>query len=305
VSEPNGKVLAWNQGAEQMYGHSASQMIGQPLAAIVPPDGAAEWKQHVRRAQQGEAAPAFEVVRLKRDGGRVHVSVNLEPVRDAAGKVVAISSIDRDISETKRNEERQRLLLAELDHRVKNTLALVNSIVAHTLDGERSPAEFAAAVQGRLKALGDAHRLLSQSHWQGADLESILREQLVPFRSRRLRNVTLEGPAVRLDSSAALTLSMVVHELATNAAKYGALSVPEGVLDVAWRLEDSATPRVSLEWRENGGPAVKTPERRGFGSTLIERAVSYELGGSTRIEYAPKGARCRIEFPLQPRKRAD
>ncbi len=187
--------------------------------------------------------------------------------------------------------------MAELDHRVKNTLALVNSIVAHTLDG-RSPEQFAAAVQGRLKALGDAHRLLSQSHWQGADLASILREQLVPFRGRRLRNVMLEGPEVRLESGAALTLSMVVHELATNAAKYGALSVPEGALEVAWRLEDSATPSLSLEWRENGGPPVQAPERRGFGSTLIERAVSYELGGSARIEYAAKGARCRIEFPL-------
>jgi two-component sensor histidine kinase len=213
--------------------------------------------------------------------------------------VVAISSIERDISETKRNEERQRLLLAELDHRVKNTLALVNSIVGHTLDSGRSPHEFAAAVQGRLKALGDAHRLLSRSHWDGADLESILREQLMPFRSRRLRNITLKGPAVRLDSSAALTLSMVVHELATNAAKYGALSVPEGALEVAWRLEDSTAPGLSLEWRESDGPAVKAPERRGFGSTLIERAVSYELGGSARLDYTAKGARCRIEFPLQ------
>jgi two-component system CheB/CheR fusion protein len=305
VSEPSGKVLAWNEGAEQMYGHSAAQMIGHPMTAIVPPDGAAAWKQHVRRAQQGEAAPAFEVVRLKRDGGRIHVSVNLEPVRDAAGKVAALSSIERDISDIKRDQERQALLLAELDHRVKNTLALVNSIAAHTLDGGRSPQEFAAAVQGRLKALGDAHRLLSRSHWDGADLESILREQLVPFRSRRLRNVTLAGPEVRLDSSAALTLSMVVHELATNAAKYGALSAPEGVLDVAWRLENTGTPRVSLEWRESGGPAVRAPERRGFGSTLIERAVSYELGGSSRLEYAAKGARCRIEFPLQRQKRAD
>jgi two-component system CheB/CheR fusion protein len=302
VSDPAGKVLAWNEGAAQMYGHSAQQMIGQAMAAIVPPDGASEWKQHVRRALHGEAAPNFEVVRLKRDGSPIHVSVNLEPVRDAAGKVVAISSIERDISEAKGNEQRQALLLAELDHRVKNTLALVNSIVAHTLDGGRSPEEFAAAVQGRLKALGAAHRLLSQSHWQGADLESVLRQQLVPFRSRRLRNVTLAGPEVRLESGAALTLSMVVHELATNAAKYGALSAPEGALEVAWRLENTTTPRVSLEWRESGGPAVKAPERRGFGSTLIERAVAYELGGSSRLDYAAKGARCRIEFPLPPHR---
>jgi two-component system CheB/CheR fusion protein len=305
VSDPAGKVLAWNEGAEQMYGHSAQQMIGQPIGAIVPPDGAAEWKEHVRRAQRGEAAPAFEMVRLTRDGGRLHVSVNLEPVRDPAGKVVALSSIERDISDIKRNQERQALLLAELDHRVKNTLALVNSIIAHTLDAGHSPEEFAAAVQGRLKALADAHRLLSRSHWDGADLEAVLREQLVPFRSRRLRNVKLEGPDVRLQAGAALTLSMVVHELATNAAKYGALSVPEGTLDVAWRLENTASPRVALEWRESGGPAVQAPERRGFGSTLIERAVSYELGGSSRLEYAANGARCHIEFPLQPHKPAD
>jgi two-component system, chemotaxis family, CheB/CheR fusion protein len=299
VTDPSGKVLAWNHGAERMYGYSAKQMIGQQLTAIIPTEGAEEWKQQLKRAQRGEAPPTFELIRQRQDGGRVIASVNVAPVPDAADRVVAISSIERDITEAKRAQERQGLLLAELDHRVKNTLALVNAIVAHTLTNRTTPEEFTQAIQGRLRALGQAHRLLAQNQWHGTQLEAILSEQLVPFRTRRLRSVTLKGPKVSLNSAAALTLSMVIHELAANAAKYGALSTADGALDILWRVENTAAPpRLVLDWQESGGPETGPPERRGFGTELIERAIAYDLGGSARLDYPAGGARCRIEIPL-------
>jgi two-component system CheB/CheR fusion protein len=300
VSDPGGAVVAWNLGAERMFGYLAGEMVGRPVAETLGLQHADVWRQQVRRAQRGDTLPPVDLVRVRKDGSGVHVSASVAAVRDAAGKVVAISSIERDVSEARRNEERQRLLLAELDHRVKNTLAIVTSIVSRTVAADPAARPFAEAIQGRLKALGQAHRVLSHGHWQGSPLAQVLREQLVPFRGRRLRNVRLEGPEVMLAPRAALTLSMAIYELASNAAKYGALSVAEGRLTIEWRMAAAENgSKLVLEWREKDGPAVGRPEGRGFGSDLIERAIPYELGGTARLRYASKGVQCTIEFPLQ------
>jgi two-component sensor histidine kinase len=207
-----------------------------------------------------------------------------------------------DITDRKEAEQRQKLLLDELNHRVKNTLATVQSLATQTLRGAGSPEQFRRTFEARIVALSKTHDLLTTRNWQGAELEEIVAEQLKPYAMDRTRLV-LEGDAVALTPRAALVLSLVFHELATNAAKYGALSTTAGRLEVRWHTEPgqpgTAAPPdcVKLLWCETGGPPVTPPQRRGFGSRLIERSTS-ELDGAAQLEFDPAGLRYSITVPL-------
>ncbi|MHB0768813.1 HWE histidine kinase domain-containing protein [Bradyrhizobium sp. 5.13L] len=212
----------------------------------------------------------------------------------AERKPVAIAGASRDLSELKQAEELQRLLTNELNHRVKNTLATVQSIVNQTL---RAPADVEAArktVNARLLALAGAHDLLTARAWAGADLADLVAGALAPFPASQ---IVLDGPALVVLPTQALALSLALHELATNAAKYGALSRPEGRVEICWTARDD---EVHLSWRESGGPLVAPPSRRGFGSRLIEHA-SRDLAGRFRLEFDPAGVRCRISASLAAR----
>jgi PAS domain S-box-containing protein len=292
--------VSWNRGAEEMYQYAAAETIGHSHFTIIPPNELAEWKQCLRKVMRGEPIATLDVGRVRKDGRRLSVSVNLSVVRDPSGKSMAISSIERDITERKRAEEQQRLLLAELDHRVKNTLAVVGSLVSRTLAAGNPPERFAESIQRRIKALGRAHQLLTQSHWAGAQIRDLVHQQLEGHRSRRSRTLKVAGPAVVLSPTAALTLTMALHELAANAAKYGALSVPQGRVEVTWRVADGKAGRLLvLDWIEEGGPAVSEPKRTGFGTELITRSITFELDGTAKLDFAPEGLRCHLEFPLK------
>jgi two-component sensor histidine kinase len=185
------------------------------------------------------------------------------------------------------------LLVDELDHRVKNILATVQSIAHQTLPPDGATEAFA----GRLTALGRAHSLLAQHRWEGAQLRALVEGALAPYQREQ---VEVDGPDALLEPKAAQVFSMVLHELATNAAKYGALSRRSGRLTVAWELESRAGARqLSLYWAEQGGPAVAEPQRSGFGSKLIRQAVAYELDGEAQLEYRPEGLRCTLVVPLR------
>jgi two-component sensor histidine kinase len=205
----------------------------------------------------------------------------------------------RDITERKRAEERQELLLNELNHRVKNTLATVQSLARQSLRGAASPDLASQTLEARLMALSQTHNLLTQRHWQGAALGDVLAAELAPYMEGARPRVRLQGPPVNLPPQAALALGMTFHELATNAAKYGALSMPEGEVAITWEADRGESPRVRLCWVESGGPPVEEPTRRGFGSRLIERGVRNELGGVLRLEFRREGLRCEIELPLE------
>jgi two-component sensor histidine kinase len=197
-------------------------------------------------------------------------------------------------------EDQQRILLRELNHRMKNSFAAVRSIAAQTLSHAADPEEFQRAFDGRLAALARASTLLIEGNWQAADLRSLIEASLEPFRTND--NLRLAGPHVSLPSEMTLTLGLALHELATNAAKYGAFSVPEGRVEIVWAREgEGAGSRLILDWTEQGGPPVAAPERRGFGRTLIERSIAYELDGSAELTFAPEGVRCHIEVPLGAR----
>jgi two-component sensor histidine kinase len=203
----------------------------------------------------------------------------------------------QDITERKNAERRQKLLVDELNHRVKNTLATVQSLASQTSRSAPSPKEFSRAFEGRLIALSKAHDQLTRHHWENAELRSLLSGSLAPYAAASDR-VVLRGEDVVLRPRAVLTLAMAVHELTTNAAKYGSLSVPTGRVEIRWDVTDEdGRKHLRIEWIESGGPAVSVPKRRSFGSRLIEGSIAAELGGIAKLDYAPDGLRCEMLIP--------
>lgn len=222
--------------------------------------------------------------------------------RDPDGKARRVANIVVDVTERKKAEERTRLLIDELNHRVKNTLATVQAIVAQTLNGEGSAADRRETIEARLQSLSRSHNLLTRENWEGAALHEVVREALRPFiRSQDGRQVSVDGPQLLLRPKVALSLGMALHELATNASKYGALSADVGQVAVWWTPSTAdGVPFLDLFWQERGGPTVHPRSRRGFGSRLIEQGLAHELGGSARLDYLPDGLYCTIRFPMPP-----
>ncbi len=220
------------------------------------------------------------------------------PHRDAEGRIVRWFGTNTDISGEREAAARQQLLMDELNHRVKNTLATVQSIAAQLLKGT-SDVELRETFDGRLVALSRTHDLLARDSWEAAPLRDLLLQEFEPYRSEEGTRFVVEGPDLGLNPKAALTLGMAFHELATNAAKYGALSKPAGQVRVTWEVSRASGPRaLRLKWVETGGPPVKKRRHKGFGSTLIERGLSLELGGEVRVEFDPSGLICTMEIPL-------
>lgn len=220
---------------------------------------------------------------------------------DDTGRAVSMAGVSLDISARKAAEERQRLLLDELNHRVKNTLATVQSIAVQTRRDTLDAAGFERAFLERLNALARVHDLLSRVAWEGASLADVVSQTLAPHfvASNRGGRLSLDGPDVRLGPNAAVTLTMAFHELATNAAKYGALSVESGRVQVRWRADDPRVPSaIEITWRESGGPAVVPPARRGFGTRFIETGLAREFDGTVELVFNPEGVRCRMTIPL-------
>jgi len=213
------------------------------------------------------------------------------------GSFAGYTGCNVDVTEAMVAQEQQRLLINELNHRVKNTLATVQSIAAQTARRADSPEDFREKFETRLIALSQTHNALTRGGWESASLSELLGQEFKPYASEQVR---LDGPEVDLPPRTAVTLGMVFHELATNAAKYGALSTPAGSVSVSWRtvLASGAAPRLILRWREAGGPPVRTPTRSGFGSRLIEGSVKGELGGVSRMVFDPEGFHCRLEIVL-------
>jgi two-component sensor histidine kinase/PAS domain-containing protein len=216
---------------------------------------------------------------------------NKEPV----GSVVTLT----DITARKRAEDQQTMLVAELNHRVKNILAIVNSVAGQTVRASPSLASFSTAFSGRIKALALAHDVLTRTRWIGIGLNELLTAVLEPHRGVDQARVTLQGPPVLLPAQAVMPLSMAVHELATNASKYGALSVPQGTVAIDWTLRNDGTPRVDITWIERGGPRVEPPGGSGFGTKLIDRVVGYDLDGKASLAFDSGGLRAVLSFPLK------
>jgi two-component sensor histidine kinase len=227
------------------------------------------------------------------------ISLTVSPVKNAEGEIVGASKIARDITERKRAEAREKVLMAELDHRVKNVFARVAMVVMSSRNDSSSIDEYARALDGRIRALGAAHALLNQGGWRSVGLDAVIRNQLAPYATGA--NITICGSDVMLTTIATQAVAMAIHELVTNAAKYGALSVPNGRVSVNWerRSGGDAAANLVLVWREFGGPPTASEVRLGYGTRLIRELVPYELGGKVDLVFATEGVSCRIEFPLE------
>ncbi|AZQ67486.1 PAS domain S-box protein [Silicimonas algicola] len=210
-----------------------------------------------------------------------------------------VAILFQDISERKRHEAEREMMMGELNHRVKNMLAVVQSIASQTLRSSPDPADFVPAFQERVQALGQAHGLLTKDRWRRTDLRELADAVLGSFVDGQHRLV-LEGPEVRLSPNAAITISMALHELSTNALNYGALASSDGTVRLSWELrEDQEGQRLEVSWSEHDGPRVEAPEREGFGSRMLERGIAYELDGKVTLDYAPTGLTCRMSFPAE------
>jgi PAS domain S-box-containing protein len=216
----------------------------------------------------------------------------------AAGQPVRLPGIVVDITERKKAEEHRELLINELNHRVKNTLATVQSIASQTLRNPDTTEAARSAMEARLLALSRAHDVLTRENWEGAGLIEIVREAMAPYRHEHENHLYIEGPDVRLSPRTALAIAMALQELATNAVKYGALSNADGEVQVAWSVEQKGEKRLHLTWSETNGPKVEAPKRRGFGTRLIERSLAQDLNGEAQITFAPTGIICTVDAPL-------
>src|SRR5215213_4951637 len=301
--DAEGRFLRVNEAICAITGMSKDEMVGWSLLGRTHPDHRLEDEDLFRRQVEGELGMySIEKRFIRKDGRVIWIAVRSSSVCDAEGKFLYGVRVVQDITERKAAEERQKILIDELNHRVKNTLATVQSLAAQTAHGAPSQKAFQQAFEGRLIALGKAHDQLTLRHWENADLRDILSAVTAPYGTHGYNQIALVGEGVTLPPRAALTLAMAFHELATNAAKYGALSVPSGKVEVRWDAAWAAvqTPsRLQISWHEQGGPPVHAPARRGFGTKFIESSISFELSGTAQMSFDRLGVRCMIELPVE------
>jgi PAS domain S-box-containing protein len=285
----DGIITSWNRGAERIFGYTAEEAIGQPIMIVIPRDRQDEERMILTRIRRGERIDHFETVRQHKHGSLIVVSLSVSPVMTAEGKIVGASKIARDITEQKRSQERIATLAQEAEHRSKNLLASVQASVslsqADTSEGLKE------AIEGRIRALANVHSLFVDTRWIGAELSMIASQELAPYSQDDGARVGIEGPQVLLEPNAAQAIAMTLHELATNAAKYGALSTPEGRIVLQW--SHAADGELSIRWTEMGGPAVQMPTLRGFGSRVTQRMIG-QLKGEINFDWRTEGLVCEI-----------
>ena len=284
----------WDDGQYRIFGvdRSRFRVTAENVRTLIHPD---DWGQLQTVLDQllNERKPVQSEFRVQRPNGEVRWCIGTAaPSMDATGRVARISGVTVDITDRKEAEERQGLLAREVDHRAKNALALVQSIVRLTKSG--NIASYTAAVEGRIRALSRAHTILSQSRWQGADIRGLVDEELAPYRTGDVARVVAEGPNVSLQPAAAQSLALAIHELVTNAAKYGALSSASGHVHLNWELKPSL---LVLRWTERGGPRIQEPSSPGFGTRIITASVQGQLGGEANFEWHDEGLQCSLTVP--------
>ncbi len=302
----NGVITSWNHGATRLFGYTAEETIGKPVTILIPTERHDEEPIILGRIRRGERIDHYETVRRRKDGSPVDISLTVSPVKNREGKIVGASKIARDITDRRQAEQQQRLLLREMDHRVKNLFALASGVVALSARSAATPEELSAAVRNRLAALARAHALTLPVTSEGGKrieqstmLHLLIQTILLPYEGRTDTGgprVAISGPDLGLAGGMVTTFALLLHEFATNAAKYGALSTPAGHVKIDC---SEAGGQFTLTWQERGGPRVDNPnDSEGFGTMLARATVKDQLRGSISREWEPEGLTIRLAVPM-------
>jgi PAS domain S-box-containing protein len=286
----------WDEGQKHIFGVNPAsfKVTLASVRKLVHRDDWPNLRRTIKEARQNAGSYQIEFRVCRPDGGGRWCLGTAAASKDAANRVSRISGVTIDITDRKETEERQLLLAREVDHRAKNALAVVHAIVSLTRADNIK--QFVTAVEGRIQALARAHSLLSESRWRGANIAELVQEELAPYRSPHFDRIRISGKSLSLEPSAAQALALALHELATNAAKYGALSVPSGCVQIDWELKGS---RLELRWAESNGAPVEQTAPGGFGIRVIKASVESQLGGTVEFDWRHDGLRCVISVPHQ------
>ncbi len=298
----NGTIISWNRGAERLFGYTAAEAIGKSVAMLIPLDRHNEEPEILSRIRRGDRIDHYETIRRRKDGSLIEISLCVSPIRNREGRVIGASKIARDITERRRAEEQQHLLIREMDHRVKNLFTVASSVVSLSARSADTPTELATAVRDRLNALARAHALtiprtsdVRGRTEQATTLHSLIGTILAPYDgdlAGHPRRANVVGADTLIGGSAVTSFALLLHEFATNAAKYGALSVPEGAVDISCH-EDGE--RFILTWVERGGPSIdRRNDGDGFGTLLGNATVRSQLGGDIVRDWKPEGLSIRL-----------
>jgi PAS domain S-box-containing protein len=299
----NGIITSWNKGAERIYGYTEEETIGKPVTIIIPPERHGEEPSILARIRKGERIDHYETVRRRKDGSLIDISLTVSPIKDATGRIAGASKIARDITGRKRAQEQQYLLLREMSHRVKNLFTVAGSIVALSARDAATAEDLARSVQDRLAALAQAHELTltrprpeAPLQTQATTLHALISKIISPFENQRngeAKRLCITGPDIPVGAASVTAIALLLHEFATNAAKYGALSDASGHIDIRCS-EDGGL--FSMIWKERGGPPITEADTEGFGGLLIRATVKYQLGGEIEHEWKPEGLAIRLSF---------
>ncbi|MER8376204.1 PAS domain S-box protein [Mesorhizobium sp. M1406] len=292
----DGFIKSWNKGAERLFGYTPPEAVGRHVTMLIPPDHHDEEPRILERLRRGERLDSYETIRQRKNGTLVPVSLTISPVRDAAGRIVGASKIARDITAAKESEHRIRMLMREVNHRVKNQYSVILSMIRETNKRSESPDVFEKQVRERIMALSRSHDLLISADWKGATLSDLILAQAKSFG--REDAITMAGPPVTLSPHAVQYLGIAFHELCTNSAKYGVLSGNRGIIAVTWGIaggQDSQT--FKLTWAEQDGPAIKSIGNNGFGSVVLNRVTPRALSGTAELTYGANDVLWTLEAP--------
>ncbi|MGX5827756.1 sensor histidine kinase [Mesorhizobium sp. 43Arga] len=325
-------ITSWNLAAERMFGYTAEEAIGQSILMLIPDHLKSEETEIISRIRSGHRVASYETTRRRKDGALISVSLTISPIKNANGEIVGASKIARDISAAKESERRIRLLMREVNHRVKNQFAVILSMVRETSKRSSDPQEFEELIRARIMALSRSHDLLVTSEWAGASLFDLIQEHLKPFG--REEQILLSGPVLTLQSNAVQNLGMAFHELGTNSSKYGALGSEDGKVEITWTIGSSAQGSgaqdlgakdlgakdlgtkdlgtknagasggrdFQLLWTETSKPRGDDRRdestRKGFGTVVLQRVAPQSLGGSAQLERSPGRLSWRLSAPL-------